>query len=230
MFPHRYSTIINDQNSIGWDQFLYGKIHKSIISNNHQYYVTNKTRYSGETWATRIIGLLWNYLIKLWNIRNQMTQDETKSPMWKKQQAETSIRALYAQQTKIDSSDHHMFTRPLTKILEMTPKQIDTVADRIRPRVAAAVARTKLRTKKSIQALKKFFPQQIPEHENLNDNSEEAITITKRPKKKKRKQVQPKSNEHEQQRIDSQKQPLIMTHITKYFHPKKHPKNDLRPP
>ena len=129
-----------------------------------------------------------------------------------------------------------MFCRPLEHILQMHPTHIENISKNLYPHVAAAIARTKQRSKKRIQALKKFFPKST-EHKNPNDSENEALNVTKPTNKTKKPKTTNTRIPHDQQNPvpdqspnqKQQKQNWRIQQITQFFR-KSAPKNDLQPP
>ena len=49
-YPRRYSKLINDQNHIGWDQVLCGRVTKTFVQHHDLYSKLNRTSTNGEQW------------------------------------------------------------------------------------------------------------------------------------------------------------------------------------
>jgi hypothetical protein len=72
---HLTSKWIQEQNQIGWYQLLYGRTGISLtkaISSLLQRQGVETWFISGEKWTRRIIQILWDTVLQLWNNRNNI--------------------------------------------------------------------------------------------------------------------------------------------------------------
>ncbi len=67
-YPDDIKPLFYAQQSIGWDQLYHGR-----ISSTWAYQVTTNSQYktNGIVFYTKVIGLIWQYVLDCWNQRNQ---------------------------------------------------------------------------------------------------------------------------------------------------------------
>ena len=88
-YPHSLQSIIQSQESIGWDQLFSGRFSMQWRTLHHQQlqergYQINRIN-SGIPWVTSIIRILWKHIHQVWIHRNQVRHGATFSEQLEKQ-------------------------------------------------------------------------------------------------------------------------------------------------
>lgn len=76
---HTLIEAIEEQNNIGWDHFIKGRLSKKwhrILPNTLQYKPSSKHLLKPEQWAKQMICINWKYVLELWNNRNLIVHRE----------------------------------------------------------------------------------------------------------------------------------------------------------
>ena len=119
--PVGYEKLIAEQNEIGWDNFMKGRISNEWITKQQQHLQSKElitTRNNGTTWATTIISTIWTDWIKLWEMRNEDRHGKDKTAQAKAER-ETIIRqvlALYEKACDIHQDDVAIFNIPIEEM------------------------------------------------------------------------------------------------------------------
>ena len=66
---------IRDQNDIGWEQFLLGRISYRWSNIQLTYYQKRHMKKTGEKWAEKLIQYIWKLHWGIWNHRNEILHD-----------------------------------------------------------------------------------------------------------------------------------------------------------
>ena len=72
--PDNLSQAIDDQNEIGWDQFLKGRLSLQWINLQHKYCLDQnlQPKYDGFNWASKLIKKILDVSLLLWDFRNKL--------------------------------------------------------------------------------------------------------------------------------------------------------------
>jgi hypothetical protein len=66
-----------EQEQIGWMNFLTGFLSNNMVEMQQCYYRTNGTRKAGHRWAGKIILQCWNIIHNMWLGRNEVLHNKT---------------------------------------------------------------------------------------------------------------------------------------------------------
>ncbi len=146
MYPPKYQSLFNRQWHIGWEQLYYGQI---AVSWAHYIDSTTKGKTSRTIFYSRVINLLWKYLLQVWTIQNNALHPQTPSEF---------TTAQLKQQ--VDNLLHMAQQDPATKqlvedimsdhIMKQTPARIKQWivigTAQIKAHIASAQKRAKLQT------------------------------------------------------------------------------------
>ena len=122
--PHRYKKALREQASIGWNNFLKGRLSKQWLHIQEDHLVGTQQRtnkINGETWAVAIIHTMWKHWLELWESRNEDRhgKDQATRSMANQYQASREVQLLYEKyQGRIMAQDNHIFNTPLHEMLE----------------------------------------------------------------------------------------------------------------
>jgi hypothetical protein len=129
---------LSEQNAIGWDQFLLGRISKKwgeIINmsenknteaqNGHQQ--RNQQRnVTAESWGVKVLTIIWTHLLEIWSARNSCVHGDTKEEQHTilKQKLLKRVEKLKEKSTKLQDTSITYFKTPTEIISRMTMQQI----------------------------------------------------------------------------------------------------------
>ena len=63
---------IHDQDQLGWENFLMGRIAPSLGAYQQVHYTHTGSRRTGDSWTSQLITQLWQVMWKMWEHRNQI--------------------------------------------------------------------------------------------------------------------------------------------------------------
>ena len=66
---------IKAQHKIGWLAFRTGFISQQLIAVIHSHYFQTDDQLTGHSWATDLIKFLWDQMLELWELRNEINHD-----------------------------------------------------------------------------------------------------------------------------------------------------------
>jgi hypothetical protein len=108
-----------DQNSIGWYNFLMGKVSVRWQAVQHKYFEWLKRRNTGKAWVQALIQKIWEISWSMWDNRNDIRLN-TITPANRRAIADLNhqIRAEFDLGTEgVGHRDHHWFVKPLSHVL-----------------------------------------------------------------------------------------------------------------
>ena len=225
---NNYQKLIHAQNKIGWHQLLKGRITHDFVINHDTYANLNGHKMDGEQWSSKLIQSLWNYVLSLWKHRNDTLHASNTSSPWHNKNLQDQVKALYNQKPHIDPSDQHALNKPLHTVLKYTNKQMERWLTITRPRVKAALQRTKTRTVRQSIAISTYFTQPHQVSEAISNLKQRIKTTTTRKQRQTSKPHTPlptKQNQNSRNQLPHRDKP-----ITDYFQFIKHNKDTLKPP
>jgi hypothetical protein len=105
---------IDDQNEIGWDNFIRGRLSNRWESIQSQRYTATKAKEKHRDptiWATSLITTMWEGLIKTWESRNedQHGRDETTKASKERASLKRRLATIYELQPQLESEDRRFF-------------------------------------------------------------------------------------------------------------------------
>ena len=62
--------VVQEQDSIGWDNFCFGLAGKSMVQFQQAYLESSGKKSSGSTWISKLIRQIWNLRKKMWDHHN----------------------------------------------------------------------------------------------------------------------------------------------------------------
>jgi hypothetical protein len=109
-----YYSLIKDQESIGWDHFLRGKLsrHWTQLQQDFIWRTVPTTHFNSDAWLRLIIRLIFTACIDLWTIRNNERHGIDKNCTKKDlhaAQVVRDLRALYNMQPDVLAADRDLF-------------------------------------------------------------------------------------------------------------------------
>jgi len=109
---------VAEQHGIGWNLMLRGYLAQSWTDAHAQLsgngYDSNTTR----SWSSRIIGALWKYAFRMWDLRCKLLNETDTALKYTK--VDNAIRALYQEKANFLPQDQPLFYLPLTQALAQT--------------------------------------------------------------------------------------------------------------
>jgi len=125
-------TIIDHQNAIGWDHVIQGRITKSMVHHQDQYYrskgLYDGKLYTGKRWATKLIRLLWKSVLAAWKTRNDIVHGHDRIERQRNASRiyERRVHACYEFLPHLCGNDRHMFDDSASITLAKPPHQLAT--------------------------------------------------------------------------------------------------------
>ena len=127
-YPAIYHTLIEEQNHIGWLNFLRGRLSFQWHHQQGRYssQFSDAEHIDSRGWATSLIKTIWHEWFLMWEDQNQdwHGRDETTRAEADKSQAQREISQLYEWRHFISSDNAHIFTVPLYTMLTKQTHQI----------------------------------------------------------------------------------------------------------
>jgi exonuclease III len=165
-FPDGYSStpyydLIEQQNSIGWDHFIRGKLTKEWDSVQYRYSARYGLKKVSEGWTLTLIKLLANSSFQLWEIRNQCRHghdDATKQQIIH-DQVHREIRCLYILRPQTLDQDRPLFCSTVDEHLSQTTPQLQSWILHNRKLILHSVKVAKAQAKIHTHRIQEFFPQ-----------------------------------------------------------------------
>jgi hypothetical protein len=164
-FPTGYSTtpyndVIVQQNAIGWDHFICGKVTKEWQRVQYMHAKRYGLVKQSEGWVRDLIKLMANSPFQLWELRNQCRHghDNATRQQSMSEQAHREIRCLYLLQPQVLIQDKNIFRASVDDHLsELVPQLCSWIVHNkklILHSVKVAKAQAKLHT----HQIQSFFP------------------------------------------------------------------------
>ncbi len=154
---------ITQQQRLGWDQLYYGRLSRSwanAIDETHPQLAPN-----GEQILTRILKLIWQYILDTWTLRNQhlhQNADQLNTPNYR--QAATT---LYEQKERLPkAAQDALFRKPLDYILNLPAPQLEQWVVQGHKYYNQQLKAAKNQEKLSTQDIRTFFAMRT----NLSDD------------------------------------------------------------
>jgi len=129
-YPDDYRMLVQAQNSIGWDNFLKGRLSK-LWSHHQQHHlqttdsITNKN--NGTTWATNLATTLLDQWHRLWKVRNEERhgKDWAAQALARKDQITREVSLLYENATDVPQHlSDNIYTCDLETHLQKQPAEL----------------------------------------------------------------------------------------------------------
>jgi hypothetical protein len=99
------------QQSIGWNHFLQGRIAISLLQHQENYYRARNrpSKETGQTWAKQLIQLLWAHFFDVWKHRCEArhAQDINRVSLQRTHRAQVHTRAVYAALDQLPAATRH---------------------------------------------------------------------------------------------------------------------------
>ena len=73
--PTKLQEIIAEQDSIGWENFFFGRITSSFAEYQQTHFSNIKKQNQGKTWVAKLIRQLWLVMRKMWDHRNKINKE-----------------------------------------------------------------------------------------------------------------------------------------------------------
>jgi hypothetical protein len=133
--PVALRQAIKDQNIIGWNQILYGRISKEfgIAQDNHyRWQQLSEITHNGSRWTRDLIFHIWKTTLALWSNRNKAKHDNDTSSQTNlaHQQLLTRAQHCYEQMHLLTAVDrNHLFHKTLEERIQDNPKHLVTWVD-----------------------------------------------------------------------------------------------------
>jgi hypothetical protein len=158
---HRqYHDLIDQQSSIGWDQFIRGKVGKAWGSIQNKYAKRYDLVSESRHWQTKMVRLFANSSFRLWEIRNGCRHgiDAATLQIAKEEQAHREIRCLYMLRGQVLTQDRVLFRDTVELHLTETTAQLRAWITHNQKLIAHSAKLATIQTRLRIKRLQGFFP------------------------------------------------------------------------
>jgi hypothetical protein len=126
-FDRSTRTVIREQNQIGWDHFMRGRLvisWEAIIKEHLRQYQIKNT--NAEQWAIEMLNINWKHILAIWNQRNKETLGDTEEEKQERQK-NTLIRQIQNLQQKhpnIPQTHRDLIDATEETLVELTEAQL----------------------------------------------------------------------------------------------------------
>lgn len=137
--PSLRAAII-DQDRIGWQHILYGRLATSMITHSESYFRHNNestSRFNGKQWGRKTITAIWQIMLQLWKTRNDIIHDhQTQAQNTLQQQILTErVTNCFRHKDQVTANDRmHIFNSTAEELLQKDTRTIKawlTTAERV---------------------------------------------------------------------------------------------------
>lgn len=155
-----YLPLIEQQNLIGWDQLMRGKMGKLWGPKQHAFAKRYDLTEVSKRWQNRLVRLFANASFRLWEIRNGCRHgiDAATKQLAQQEQAHRELRILYTFRTQVLQQDRGLFQETIEAHLSETTSQIRTWITHNRKLLLHSVKVAKAQMILNTQHLQSFFP------------------------------------------------------------------------
>ena len=152
--------LITQQNAIGWDHFVRGKLSKEWSQAQYRHAKRFNLVDVSKNWLVTLTRLLANSSFKLWEIRNGCRHgiDAATKQQAKQDQAHRELRCLYLLKPNVLPQDLHFFCSSVEKHLEESTPKICTWIIHHRKLITHSARLANAQARLRIKHLKTFFP------------------------------------------------------------------------
>jgi hypothetical protein len=164
-FPQGYSStpyndVITQQNAIGWDHFIRGKVSKEWQQVQYQYAKRYGMLKQSEGCMLGLIKLMANLSFQLWELRNKCRHghDHASKQQSLYEQAHREIRCLYQLKSLVLPQDHDLFRHSVDEHLTETVSQLRSWIVHNRKLILHSVRVAKAQAKMHTHRIQRFFP------------------------------------------------------------------------
>ena len=106
----RLREAIQEQDRIGWENFLLGRVSTKIRDFQQRHYEHQNSRKTGAAWCSKLINQLWLMIWKMWEHRNHINTS-TITPQQRRERGQllTEVRREFAKgRTTLLKEDHYL--------------------------------------------------------------------------------------------------------------------------
>jgi hypothetical protein len=180
-----------EQNHIGWDNFLRGRISKGWhLAYLHFQPIQDKQRVTrASTWTRKLITAVWDYSFSLWEARNNTVHGQTEAARESKalKELRRTAKQLYNSFENdphiVPTNQNHLFDKPLLLMLQLPFTNLQCWILSAQEAIAMQQCRDSLRNTKQRELLRQFFVprKQIKHHGSPEGSRSSKVTIYQAP-------------------------------------------------
>jgi hypothetical protein len=174
MIENGYEDIQCEQNILGVEQMIYGRMSKKWSETYNK--ETNSN--NGCKWVGTIIKTIWEHVQERWQARCEIAaeESETKSKL-NNQIMDNQIRNIYSQKQDLDNIDKKLLSKPVESTIRLKLFQKKEWIKRMKIMVKLGVKRHEKQTKRSNHSIRKYF-RTIPGNYRNANTIEDEVNIT----------------------------------------------------
>jgi hypothetical protein len=179
-------ALIAQQDSIGWDQLLFGRFSCQWRTMQDEHLTTiyqKPAALTGSAWILAITTVTWEHTAQVWESRNHARHgtDATSSLAARTQQALRETSALYDRRDEILSKDADIFheTLALHTVVEKTTYQLQSWLNTWRPVILRSIPDAQNLNLRFVRTLDYYFrrnPSQNPDEHNDDPPSDYSFS------------------------------------------------------
>ena len=113
----QYKQLFQEQNAIGWNQVIYGRLTKSWVDIQNAYSVCNP---NGIMVISKAINKIYKLVYHIWNERCNYKYRKIDSDTYRNNILNPKIHQLYATKSTLNIIDSNYFDRPVNSVLNNT--------------------------------------------------------------------------------------------------------------
>jgi len=120
---YNYVKPIQDQIQLGWVHLMEGRLVQSFTTYMSQHYDAINSKRKGSTWTSLFICKMWTWIYgDIWQNRNEFVHKKNEEAIATRtrENLQSEMRLLYfsEQQHNLLHQDQHLYTQPLSKLLQ----------------------------------------------------------------------------------------------------------------
>jgi hypothetical protein len=157
---HHIQTACNNQQQIGWDHFLQGRLSKSMVQQQNR---LTQRQDGNQVWTAIIIHILHS-LHEIWLDRNYQLHSKDQNPLQRRMATIIipKITSIYNLKSVVSSQDRQLFDLPLEEMLQQSPQHLERWISRHERYLQESARRESERIKMKNTAITNFFTHITP--------------------------------------------------------------------
>ena len=184
-FSEEIFQAVQNQNDIGWYNFIKGRVSKHWKQAQEIYYRFHKkdVKYNGQTWGVKLIEALWSYSEGIWLDRNECKYGEGTQMLNKeRQRLRPVVEKLYnTYRGRVSLKDEELFHQGIHEKMKKHPRLIKRWIQIVRTCIKQYSKEKKLGKKRQSRLTRYFYQiQQVQIREGEEESyeaNEEGIEV-----------------------------------------------------
>ena len=155
--PRALKEFITEQDAIGWENFLMGRISSKLAPYQQVHYTNLNKQRTGKVWASKLINQLWLIMWRMWEHRNKINKTTlTKQDYNNFQKLKQQARREFSKGTRgLRPMDHHLLEDKY-EVLDYSLPDLKAWVDRM-TNARDSYIRVQMRLKNTLKKSQKFM-------------------------------------------------------------------------